>query len=338
MPRIHLSENEKTWAIAKLEDGWSLRAVAAVLNVSKSAIGLIKKRWDERHTVQRAPGSGGQRISNEEQNYALVNFLREHPFESAVRAKDVTQFPGSIWSARRRIKENGLKCSAAAKKPALSQINKERRLHFANEYIHRNQDFWNSVIFTDEKNFQSCYKGKIRVYRPPNCRFEENFVQQDRTSGRFSVNVWGWISADGLGICHKIDERLTGNVYRDILENIMLPSVTERFQENNFVFQHDNCPAHTARVVREWFNGQNFEVLPWPAKSPDLNPIENIWGYIVKKLYSNDFRPDSRDALWEAIQGGWQDAVENYDSRNLINSMRNRLQSVIVHNGSSTKY
>ncbi|KAJ8914012.1 hypothetical protein NQ315_012035 [Exocentrus adspersus] len=60
------------------------------------------------------------------------------------------------------------------------------------------------------------------------------------SSGRFSVNVWGWISVEGPGVCWQIDGRLTGENYVNILDNVMLPSVQQIFPDN-FVFQHVYC-------------------------------------------------------------------------------------------------
>jgi hypothetical protein len=85
----------------------------------------------------------------------------------------------------------------------------------------------------------------VRVYRPVGERFSEQYVYKIKRSGRFSVNVWGWVSSRGTGICVIVEERLTALVYTDIL----LPSVLPVFG-NNVVFQQDNCPIHTAHLIR----------------------------------------------------------------------------------------
>ena len=100
-----------------------------------------------------------------------------------------------------------------------------------------NAEFWNSVIFSDEKTFQSSNNGRLRVYRPRNSRFDENYTLPTNTSGRFSVNVWAWISVHEPGVCWKIDGRFTAINYINILENIMLPSVSQLYGQN-FVYQH----------------------------------------------------------------------------------------------------
>jgi hypothetical protein len=162
--------------------------------------------------------------------------MHENPFATAVKAREETNFPGSVRTARRRIKQAGLKNSAAARKPFLTEENKRHRVEFATNFLNENEEFWTSVVFTDEKTFQSCYNGRLRVYRPRNSRFHERYIHQVTNSGRFSVNVWGWISVHGPGICWRIDGRFTAVHYRDISENIMLPSVQQIFP-NNFVFQ-----------------------------------------------------------------------------------------------------
>jgi hypothetical protein len=82
----------------------------------------------------------------------------------------------------------------------------------------------------------------------------------------------------------------------------------------------------------------NINVLPWPAKSPDLNPIENVWSYVVKKIYKMPFRPANADQLWQTIENAWEELVDTYDMRSLIMSMPRRLERVLVTNGSATKY
>lgn len=236
MPR-HLSEAQKVRAIAKLEENWSLSEIARDLNVSKSCIFYVKKRWQEEQRLERPVRQGVGKVSNNEEDNALVEYIRQNPFQTAVKAREETLFPGSVITARRRLKQSGLKNCAAVSKTFLSNDHKQRRIQFANEFLNRGHEFWNNVIFSDEKTFQSCNSGRLRVYRPRNTRFEERYTLPNANSGRFSVNVWGWISVEGPGVCWQIDGRLTGENYVNILDNVMLPSV-QQFFPDNFVFQH----------------------------------------------------------------------------------------------------
>ncbi|KAJ8940516.1 hypothetical protein NQ318_009609 [Aromia moschata] len=266
----HLSEAQRARAISKLEENWSLSEVAAEINVSKSCIFYIKKRWQEEQRLQRPIRQGIGKVSTENEDNALVEFISHNPFETAVKAREETVFPGSLRTTQRRLKQCGFKNCVAAHKVFLTEEHKQRRVQFANEFLQENE-FWNNVVFSDEKTFQSSKNGRL-----------QNYTLCTTNSGRFSVNVWAWISVHGPGVCRQIDGRLTSAHYTNILQNVMLPSVSQVFPEN-FVFQHDNSPVLTGRLVREWINNHNINVLPWPAKSPDLNPIENGWGFLAGK-------------------------------------------------------
>lgn len=338
MPR--LTEPEKMRAVTLLENDWSLQAVADELNVSKSCIFKLKQKWNAVGNVRYVHGGGRRKISTVEQDNLFLDHLRTNPFETAVTACFETEFPGSVRSARRRVKGSELRNYAAAKKVFLEPRHKEQRLNFANQFVGRPDDFWNNVIFSDEKVFQSCHDGSIRVYRPQNSRYEERYIKPTDRSGRFSINVWAWISSLGPGVCWRIGERLTGQSYIRILDNIMLPSVTMLYPQN-FIFQQDNCSIHTSRIVTNWINEHNINVLPWPSKSPDLNPIENAWSMIVKNIYNRPgnrhFRPANAEELWGAIENAWDNINVDY-TRTLVSSMRRRLQGVIDSNGAWTKY
>lgn len=91
-------------------------------------------------------------------------------------------------------------------------------------------------------------------------------------------------------------------------------------------------------MVREWIGNNHINLLPWPSRSPDLNPIENIWGHLVNKIYTRDFRPNNVEELWRIIENGWEGLRQEYDMRSLINSMRNRLEGVVAANGAAIKY
>ncbi len=62
------------------------------------------------------------------------------------------------------------------------------------------------------------------------------------------------------------------------------PSADKLYGDADFIFQQDLAPAHTAKGTKSWFNDHGVTVLDWPANSPDLNPIENLWGIVKRKM------------------------------------------------------
>ncbi|KAI4458060.1 hypothetical protein MML48_7g00003159 [Holotrichia oblita] len=161
-----------------------------------------KKRWNEEHVVKRRDGTGRKRCTTENDDAALLNFLRDNPFETAVSPCEYVNFPGSIWAARKRIKCREISNYSAARKPYLPQENTQQKIAYAQEFLNKNNDFWKKVIFSDEKVFQSFNNGRMPVYRPRNSRYDERYTQNVQSSGRFSANMWGWISYRG-GILMK---------------------------------------------------------------------------------------------------------------------------------------
>ena len=69
--------------------------------------------------------------------------------------------------------------------------------------------------------------------------------------------------------------------------------------------QHDNATSHTARSVRDFLQVRNVSVLPWTAKSPDLNPIEHIWDLLVWKVRARAIPPEMSKELAGALVEEW---------------------------------
>ncbi len=119
-----------------------------------------------------------------------------------------------------------------------------------------------------------------------------------------SVMIWAAMSSAGVGsLCFL--NTVNAAIYQDILEHFMLPSADKLYGDADFIFQQDLAPTHTAKVTKSWFNDHGVTVLDWPADSPDLNPIDNLWGIVKRKTRLRDTRPNNADDLKAAIKATW---------------------------------
>lgn len=137
--------------------------------------------------------------------------------------------------------------------------------------------------------------------------------------------VWGCITPDGVGPIVRIEGIMKKEDYLRILEeNLPLALSKMPDRPENVIFQHDNDPKHSAKIVKEWLSSQIFGVMEWPAQSPDLNPIENLWAYLKRRLAGYAEAPKSINELWERILAEWNQIPVDYVS-NLYTSMPKRL-------------
>ena len=124
-------------------------------------------------------------------------------------------------------------------------------------------------------------------------------------------------------------------VYRDLLDNVALPSIHMLFPDGDFIFQQDNDPKHTAKINKQWFDDNDIELMGCPFQSSDLNPIENLWSIIDDKLR---YRKCNTEAdLFAALQVAWRALSADLMSK-LAFSMPNRCRAVIDSKGFATKY
>lgn len=146
---------------------------------------------------------------------------------------------------------------------------------------------------------------------------------------------WGSMSWEGCGELTCIEGIMTKEKYMDILKSKLGLSAEKLGHNNDFIFQHDRDPKHTAKIVQNWLHSNRIEVLDWPAQSPDLNPIEHLWS-ILKQAISRQ-RPTNISSLKTIVNTEWMKIDKNICHK-LVESMPRRCEAVISAQGGHTKY
>ncbi len=222
-----------------------------------------------------------------------------------------------------------------ATKPLLSQRQRQKHLTWALEKKNWTVAQWSKVLFSDESKFCISFGNQgPRVWR-------KSGEAQNRcclkSSVRFpqSVMIWAAMSSAGVGPLCFLKSTVNAAIYQEILEHFMLPSADKLYGDADFIFQQDLAPAHTAKGTKSWFNDHGVTVLDWPANSPDLNPIENLWGIVKRKM--RDTRPNNADELKATVKETWA-SIPPQQCHKMITSMPRRIEAVIKAKGAPTKY
>ena len=150
----------------------------------------------------------------------------------------------------RRLHEVGLYGCVAHKKPYVNKINRRKRLECARNYREKPLGFWNKVLWSHESKFNLFGSvEKIMVWRSAKEELELKCTIPTVEHGDGNVKCWGCFSSSGVGSLIFIGDNMTGESYREILENNLLKSVEKLGMSHDRIFQHDNDPNHRAVIV-----------------------------------------------------------------------------------------
>ncbi len=197
---------------------------------------------------------------------------------------------------------------------------------------------WSKVVFSDETSFNlNCCNGKVKIWRSRGEVMDPEHLPTQPTGGKSSLMFWGCIGIYGPGELVVVPGRINSDVYINVLQDNLAQSVENIFgdRETFYVFQQDNAPAHTSRATRAWLEENDVMVMNWAPYSPDLNVIENVWGWLLTKLRADP--PQTLGELHRRVMQLWSQLPPDY-MENLYNSLPRRVESVLERRGYPTKY
>ena len=238
----------------------------------------------------------------------------------------------SSWTIRRELQRIGINSRVARRKPKLTKKHKRARLDWCRKHVATD---WSKVVFSDESSIELT-PGKVeRVWRSVGEEYIDDCITPTQQAGGGKVMVWGCMTADGVGQLKIIEGKLNSDGYISVLGECFLPDFGET--EDEWILQDDNSSVHRARKVTEWKEENNVQTLEWPAMSPDLNPIENLWDHLDKAVRKLQYPPRSIGQLAAVLLLEWENISEDLCD-NLVSSIPERIQETIHAKGGHTKY
>lgn len=312
------------------EEGYSNRAIARRTGRSHQ---VVSKFLAEPENYGKRFKGRKKFVTTERERRAIIR----EASNSTLTASQIAHNVGTKASLRtvQKILQQcpHLKRLKIKRKPALKPFHISERLRFAREKMHWKTE-WFKVIFSDEKKFNRDGPDGFSFYFH-DLRKNELILSRRRTDVG-SVMVWGAISYKGVIDLVFLKGRQNSQKYIELLEKERGTFIKVN-GGSDFIFQHDNASIHSAYAVRSWFKNHNINILEWPSNSPDLNIMENVWGWLSLQVYKNSRQFSTSEELQKALQQAWNQIPVNY-LKTLYDSMPSRIFELIQKNGKCTNY
>lgn len=331
---------ERRIAVNAYCGGKSYAEVAELLGRPVTTIRSIIYRYGKLGFLSSLPRSGQPKKLNQREERTLVRKVIENPHLSAPKVNailgDQLGKTVSTNTVRRTLYRAGFHGRVARKKPFISKKNKADRLKYAKDNIDRDQDYWDKVLYTDESKFNIFVSdGCSYVWRRAGRELEEKNLKGTVKHGGGSLMVWGCMSASGVGSLVFVEGKMDHKQYIRILDENLDASVAKLGIKDTYIFSQDNDPKHTAKNTKLFLLRKTPRQIKTPAQSPDINPIEHLWAHLERQIRKRVIK--NREELKTILIEEWY-KIPGDVTRNLVSSMKRRLEAVIASKGGPTRY
>ena len=173
------------------------------------------------------------------------------------------------------------------------------------------------------------------VWRAPRKEFDPKCAVPTVKYDGSSVMVWGCFTRREIGKLCVLDRIMDRFYYLDIFEQNLFPSIDHFKFGQQFHFMHDNDRKHISGLVKDWLKQKTIQTLRWPSFSPDLNPIENLWDELERRVKKHQTK--NVEELELQLTQEWNN-IELSVLEKLADSVPSRLYECVKMKGNPTTY
>ncbi|GFT19322.1 transposable element Tcb1 transposase [Trichonephila clavipes] len=312
--RHHIDDFMRGRIIGKIEEGLKITDVAREFDIAHSVVSRLWKSFKTTGMCSRRHGGGRVRSTTPAENRYMVLSAKRNRRTTAQQVANqflaASEKQISRKTVARRLRGGGLYACRPVVCVPLTRQHRTASLQWCREHHNWTKQDCACVLFSDESRFNlssDCRRQLIwhesgTAYRPKN-------IQEKDRYPTCSIMVWAGIMINGRTRLHVVaNGTMTGQRY---IDEVLLP--------------HD-C-LHSEGIQR----------LVWPARSPDLNPIENVWDALGRQVAGRNYPPTNKNTLIRALTEEW-DKLPQQLLDNVVQSMVRRVECCITLHGGHIPY
>lgn len=327
------SERENVrFDIVKLHQrGFSNKSIARRLEVAPLTVRRAIYRFEETRSFKDRERSGRPQKVTESVRQRLVNKVRGRDRQST--RKTAASFKTGKGeklgreTVRTTLKAAGLIPHRRKRRPKLTEAHKEKRVAFAKKYLRHD---WSDTAFWDEKQFELTHAPNPKDDVVWDKRGAEIFKEEVKHP--ISFNVGMAITAHGPTRLAPYEGTINSNKFLEMVEG-PISDLNEMFDGDNYVFLMDKATCHSSKLTQGEMKKRVPKLFPkadWPANSPDISAIENLFGYVQDHV--DQKHPNDLESLKRIVKAEFKKLTPE-KCQNFISALPSRLKRIIASKG-----